>query len=59
MQHASGESQSRPLVELGNVRLNGNQLDLARHVKEGCKQEGLVGLTFSTIGVRWVGVSFV
>ena len=27
------------------------QLDLAFKVKEGCKQEGLVGLAFNTIGV--------
>ena len=30
------------------------QLDLARHVRDGCSQEGLVGLTFSTVGVRYV-----
>jgi dihydroxy-acid dehydratase len=31
--------------------LNYNQLDLAKAVTEGCKEEGLLGLTFSTIGV--------
>lgn len=29
---------------------NSHLLDLAREVKEGCKSEGLVGLTFNTIG---------
>lgn len=28
------------------------QLDLAKHVKHGCKQEDLVGLIFNTVGVR-------
>jgi hypothetical protein len=28
------------------------KLDLAKVVKEGCKEEGLVGLIFNTIGVR-------
>jgi dihydroxy-acid dehydratase len=30
------------------------KLDLAKVVKEGCKEEGLVGLIFNTIGVRYV-----
>jgi dihydroxy-acid dehydratase len=30
---------------------NSHLLDLAKHVKEGCKQEDLVGLIFNTIGV--------
>lgn len=30
------------------------KLDLAVKIKEGCSQEGLVGLTFNTIGVRYV-----
>jgi hypothetical protein len=29
------------------------KLDLAKVVKEGCKEEGLVGLIFNTIGVRY------
>jgi hypothetical protein len=29
------------------------KLDLAKVVKEGCKDEGLVGLIFNTIGVRY------
>jgi len=28
------------------------QLDLAKHVKAGCKEEDLVGLIFNTVGVR-------
>lgn len=27
-------------------------MDLAKVVKEGCKDEGLVGLIFNTVGVR-------
>lgn len=27
------------------------QLEMAKHVKDGCKEEGLVGLIFNTIGV--------
>lgn len=27
-------------------------LDLAKKVKEGCEAEGMLGLTFNTIGVR-------
>ena len=27
-------------------------MDLAKAVKEGCKEEGLVGLIFNTVGVR-------
>lgn len=30
---------------------NTHLLDLAKHVKNGCKEEGLVGLIFNTIGV--------
>ncbi|ETW80852.1 hypothetical protein HETIRDRAFT_434768 [Heterobasidion irregulare TC 32-1] len=30
---------------------NAHLLDLARAVQQGCKEEGMVGLTFSTIGV--------
>jgi hypothetical protein len=29
------------------------KLDLAKVVKEGCKEEGLLGLIFNTIGVRY------
>ena len=29
---------------------NSHLLDLAREVKQGCTSEGLVGLTFNTIG---------
>lgn len=29
------------------------QLDLSKEVKKGCTEEGLVGLTFNTIGVRY------
>jgi len=27
------------------------QLELAKKVKKGCEEEGLVGLTFNTIGI--------
>jgi dihydroxy-acid dehydratase len=29
-------------------------LELAKKVKEGCEAEGMLGLTFNTIGVRLV-----
>lgn len=32
------------------------KLDLAKAVKEGCKEEDLVGLIFNTVGVRCVCV---
>ncbi|TBU24505.1 dihydroxy-acid and 6-phosphogluconate dehydratase [Dichomitus squalens] len=59
MLHAVGvtpEDLDKPQIGISPVWWEGNPcnnhlLDLARHVKEGCKQEGLVGLTFSTIGV--------
>jgi hypothetical protein len=42
----------------GNAGLliSGVKLDLAKVVKEGCKEEGLVGLIFNTIGVRCAAV---
>ncbi|KAI0746070.1 dihydroxy-acid dehydratase [Earliella scabrosa] len=59
MLHAAGvgvDDLDKPQIGISPVWWEGNPcnthlLDLARHVKEGCKQEGLVGLTFSTIGV--------
>ncbi|TFK81224.1 dihydroxy-acid and 6-phosphogluconate dehydratase [Polyporus arcularius HHB13444] len=59
MLHAVGvtvEDLDKPQIGISPVWWEGNPcnnhlLDLARHVKEGCQQEGLVGLTFSTIGV--------
>src|SRR5882762_7680232 len=33
-----------------NIRLP-SQLELAKKVKQGCEEEGLIGLTFNTIGV--------
>jgi hypothetical protein len=30
-----------------------SKLDLAKVVMEGCKEEGLVGLIFNTVGVRY------
>jgi hypothetical protein len=35
-------------------QLRARQLELAKKVKEGCKDEGLVGLTFNTIGIRFL-----
>lgn len=35
------------------------KLDLAKKVKEGCREEGLVGLLFNTIGVRSVQCSLI
>ncbi|KAI0744274.1 dihydroxy-acid and 6-phosphogluconate dehydratase [Daedaleopsis nitida] len=59
MLHAAGvtlEDMDKPQIGISPVWWEGNPcnthlLDLARHVKAGCAQEGLVGLTFSTIGV--------
>ncbi|KAI0355752.1 dihydroxy-acid dehydratase [Trametes cingulata] len=59
MLHAAGvtpEDLDKPQIGISPVWWEGNPcnahlLDLARKVKEGCAQEGLVGLTFSTIGV--------
>ncbi|KAH9859120.1 dihydroxy-acid dehydratase [Lenzites betulinus] len=59
MLHAVGvtpEDLDKPQIGISPVWWEGNPcnnhlLDLARQVKQGCTQEGLVGLTFSTIGV--------
>ncbi|RPD53042.1 dihydroxy-acid and 6-phosphogluconate dehydratase [Lentinus tigrinus ALCF2SS1-7] len=59
MLHGAGvgvDDMDKPQIGISPVWWEGNPcnthlLDLARHVKEGCKQEGLIGLTFSTIGV--------
>ncbi|KZT10667.1 dihydroxy-acid dehydratase [Laetiporus sulphureus 93-53] len=50
------EDMNKPQIGISPVWWEGNPcnfhlLDLAVKVKEGCKQEGLVGLTFNTIGV--------
>ncbi|KAI0820041.1 dihydroxy-acid dehydratase [Trametes gibbosa] len=59
MLHAVGvtpDDLDKPQIGISPVWWEGNPcnnhlLDLARQVKQGCTQEGLVGLTFSTIGV--------
>ncbi|PIL29717.1 hypothetical protein GSI_08155 [Ganoderma sinense ZZ0214-1] len=59
MLHAVGvtvEDLDKPQIGISPIWWEGNPcnnhlLDLARHVKDGCTQEGLVGLTFSTVGV--------
>jgi len=50
------EDMTKPQIGISPIWWEGNPcnvhlLDLAMKVKEGCKQEGLVGLTFNTIGV--------
>ncbi|KAH7108410.1 dihydroxy-acid dehydratase [Auriculariales sp. MPI-PUGE-AT-0066] len=50
------DDMSKPQVGISPMWWEGNPcnnhlLDLARKVKEGCESEGLIGLTFSTIGV--------
>ncbi|KAF9478824.1 dihydroxy-acid dehydratase [Pholiota conissans] len=50
------EDMNKPQIGISPVWWEGNPcnshlLDLANHVKEGCKQEDLVGLIFNTIGV--------
>ncbi|KAH7924253.1 dihydroxy-acid and 6-phosphogluconate dehydratase [Leucogyrophana mollusca] len=59
MLYATGlteEDMNKPQVGISPIWWEGNPcnshlLDLARKVKEGCTEEGLVGLTFNTIGV--------
>ncbi|OAX33289.1 dihydroxy-acid and 6-phosphogluconate dehydratase [Rhizopogon vinicolor AM-OR11-026] len=59
MLYATGlteEDMNKPQIGISPIWWEGNPcnshlLDLAMKVKEGCKEEGLVGLTFNTIGV--------
>ncbi|KAF9452730.1 dihydroxy-acid dehydratase [Macrolepiota fuliginosa MF-IS2] len=59
MLYAVGLTESdmdKPQIGVSPVWWEGNPcnshlLDLAKHVKDGCKEEGLVGLIFNTIGV--------
>ena len=49
------EDMNKPQIGIVPIWWEGNPcnshlLDLARNVKEGCTSEGLVGLTFNTIG---------
>ncbi|KAI0072437.1 dihydroxy-acid and 6-phosphogluconate dehydratase [Panus rudis PR-1116 ss-1] len=50
------EDMNKPQIGISPIWWEGNPcnshlLDLAKKVKEGCSQEGLVGLIFNTIGV--------
>ncbi|KAK7685188.1 hypothetical protein QCA50_011551 [Cerrena zonata] len=50
------EDMNKPQIGISPIWWEGNPcnshlLDLAQKVKEGCTQEGLVGLIFNTIGV--------
>ncbi|KAI0051850.1 dihydroxy-acid dehydratase [Auriscalpium vulgare] len=50
------EDMNKPQIGISPIWWEGNPcnshlLDLAKVVKEGCQEEGLVGLTFNTIGV--------
>jgi len=50
------EDMSKPQIGISPIWWEGNPcnyhlLDLAKYIKEGCKEEGLVGLIFNTIGV--------
>ncbi|KAG6335579.1 hypothetical protein ID866_3519 [Astraeus odoratus] len=59
MLYATGltkEDMNKPQIGISPIWWEGNPcnyhlLDLAKIVKEGCKEEGLVGLIFNTIGV--------
>ncbi|KAG6372280.1 dihydroxy-acid and 6-phosphogluconate dehydratase [Boletus reticuloceps] len=59
MLYATGlteEDMDKPQIGISPIWWEGNPcnmhlLDLAKKIKEGCKEEGLVGLTFNTIGV--------
>lgn len=51
------EDMNKPQIGICPIWWEGNPcnshlLDLARDVKEGCKSEDLVGLTFNTIGTH-------
>ncbi|KAN0091131.1 Dihydroxy-acid/6-phosphogluconate dehydratase [Tylopilus felleus] len=50
------EDMDKPQIGISPIWWEGNPcnvhlLDLAKKIKEGCKEEGLVGLLFNTIGV--------
>ncbi|KAJ7091137.1 dihydroxy-acid/6-phosphogluconate dehydratase [Mycena epipterygia] len=50
------EDMNKPQIGISPIWWEGNPcnshlMDLAKHVKEGCKDEDLVGLIFNTIGV--------
>ncbi|CAL1707183.1 unnamed protein product [Somion occarium] len=50
------EDMDKPQIGISPIWWEGNPcnshlLDLAKHIKKGCTQEGLVGLIFNTIGV--------
>ncbi|KIY44412.1 dihydroxy-acid and 6-phosphogluconate dehydratase [Fistulina hepatica ATCC 64428] len=50
------EDMNKPQIGISPIWWEGNAcnmhlLDLARHVKQGCKDEDMVGLIFSTIGI--------
>lgn len=50
------EDMGKPQIGISPIWWEGNPcnshlLDLSKHVKAGCEDEGLVGLTFNTIGV--------
>jgi dihydroxy-acid dehydratase len=50
------EDMDKPQIGISPIWWEGNPcnshlLDLAKKVKQGCEEEGLVGLTFNTIGV--------
>ncbi|KAF8894084.1 dihydroxy-acid/6-phosphogluconate dehydratase [Infundibulicybe gibba] len=52
----SEEDMNKPQIGISPIWWEGNPcnshlLELAKHVKEGCKEEDLVGLIFNTIGV--------
>ncbi|TFK54498.1 dihydroxy-acid and 6-phosphogluconate dehydratase [Heliocybe sulcata] len=59
MLYATGmteEDMNKPQIGISPIWWEGNPcnmhlLDLARKVKQGCEQEGLIGMTFNTIGV--------
>ncbi|KAI9569649.1 dihydroxy-acid/6-phosphogluconate dehydratase [Boletus coccyginus] len=54
MLYATGlteEDMDKPQIGISPTWWEGDTLDLAKKIKEGCKEEGLVGLLFNTIGV--------
>ena len=54
---SSNKSLCRPPVSyhlLPGNPCNVHLLELAKKVKQGCEAEGMLGLTFNTVGVRYV-----
>ncbi|PFH53855.1 hypothetical protein AMATHDRAFT_1077 [Amanita thiersii Skay4041] len=57
------EDMNKPQIGISPIWWEGNPcnahlLELANKIKNGCTEEGLVGLIFNTIGVRYINTKF-